>query len=93
MIVIQESEIIKLIFGMGVLIYFFLNRKRLLELPYAKLFLTAYLVVLLGWILTVVEGFVYGDIINFFEHLCYTVNSILLCLWCYLAFIKRDDVQ
>lgn len=93
MIVIQESEIIKLIFGLGVLIYFFLNRKRLIELPYTKLFLTAYLVVLMGWVLTVVEGFVYADIINFLEHLCYTINSILLCTWCFFTLIKRDDVQ
>ena len=88
---IQESEITKLLFGIGVLIYFFLSKKKLKEMPHSALLFYAYIIVFIGWILTVLEGFFYEDLLNQIEHAAYTMSSVLLCIWCYLVFLKRDE--
>ncbi len=90
MIIIQESEIIKLLFGLGVLIYFFITKKKIIELPHHNLLFFAYIIVFSGWVLTVMEGFFYEQFINLIEHSCYTASTVLLTLWCYLVFIKGD---
>jgi hypothetical protein len=90
MIIIQESEVIKLLFGVGVLIYFFITKKKILELPHHNLLFFAYIIVFLGWVITVLEGLFYEQLLNLIEHSCYTASSLILCLWCYLVFIKDD---
>jgi len=90
MIIIQESEVIKLLFGIGVLIYFFITKKKLFELPHHNLLFFAYIIVFSGWILTVMEGFFCEQLLNIIEHTCYTISTVILSLWCYLVFIKGD---
>jgi len=90
MIIIQESEIIKLLFGLGVLIYLYINKKKIIELPHYNLLFLAYIIVLTGWILTVLEGIFYEQLLNLIEHTCNAVSSVILCLWCYQVFIKDD---
>lgn len=90
MIIIQESEVIKLLFGIGVLIYFFITKKKLVELPHHHLLFFAYVFVFIGWVLTVLEGIFYRQILNMIEHAFYAGSSVILCWWCYRVF-KKDD--
>lgn len=78
---IQENELIMLLLGLGVLIFLIANLSQLRRIPESTLLIASYVVLLFGWVLTVAEGFLLSRVINFMEHLCYAVSSVLLALW------------
>jgi hypothetical protein len=78
---IQENELIGLILGVGVLIFILANRSRLAGLPAARILLASYYVLLAGWALTVLEGFLWGQALNLLEHFCYALSALLLAVW------------
>ena len=78
---VQENELIGLILGVGVLIFILANHSRLRSLPAAKILLASYYFLLLGWALTVLEGFFWGQVLNLVEHICYAVSALLLAVW------------
>ena len=85
------NEIVMLSIGTGVLIFILSNRARLKHLAACRILITAFCLMLAGWVLTVLEGFFYEWLLNFFEHLCYAVSSILVALWCWKVFGKRRE--
>ncbi len=80
---IQENEVIMFTLGLGIFFFILANRYRLRRIPNYKLLLTAYVIVLTAWILTVAEGFFFGHILNFFEHACYAASGLTLVVWCW----------
>jgi hypothetical protein len=82
---IQENEIITLVLGLGVLCLFLLGRLRIREIPAWHYFLASFVTLVAGFIFTVLEGFFLQDTLNFLEHVCYGVSSILLAFWCWKA--------
>ena len=88
---VQENEIVTLILALGVLTFFAVNRVRIKELPCWRTFVLAFTVLTAGWVLTLLEGFFWHDTLNLFEHLCYTVSSILLARWCWRLFGDRKE--
>lgn len=90
---IQEVEIIRLLISLGVLIFLFLRRDQLRVIPFSRLLMTGYLLLVIGWVLTILEGFILPDFLNVIEHICYASSSILLAIWCIMIFkLKRDVV-
>ncbi len=88
---IFENEIVMLSLGVGVLIFILGSRARLKHLAASKILIMAFYVLLAGWVLTVLEGFFYEWLLNFFEHLCYAVSSVFVAVWCWKVFGKRRE--
>jgi hypothetical protein len=88
---IFENEIVVLSLGVGVLIFILGSRSRLKHLPESKILIVAFCVLLVGWVLTVLEGFFYEWLLNFFEHFCYSVSSVFVAVWCWKVFGKRRE--
>jgi len=83
---IFENEVVMLSLGVGVLIFILGNWARLKRLTAYRILLAAFCLMLAGWVLTVLEGFFYEWLLNFFEHLCYAVSSLLVAVWCWMVF-------
>lgn len=82
---VQENEIVMVVLGFGTLFFIFSNRQQLRRLPSSGTLLSSYFVLLFGWLLTVLESFFFGDLLNLIEHASYAASSILLAIWCWQA--------
>ena len=89
---IQQNEIITLIISIAVWVFIFINRIKLNNLPSIKLLLTSFLLLSSGWILTILEGFFWGEILNLIEHVCYAVSALTIAFWCW-KISKRKEVK
>ncbi len=87
---IQENEVIMLLIAVGVLIFALISRPRLNRLPASRTLFAAFYVRLLGWVLTVLEGFVLGETLNLLEHGCYAISVTLLAAWCWQVFGRKE---
>jgi len=90
MIEIQENEVVTFLLGTGVLIFILASRSQLRRLPASRLHIAAFLTLLAGWGLTIVEGFFWRDFFNVVEHLCYAISSVLLAAWCWKVTRNRE---
>jgi len=88
---IQENEIVMLLLGVGVLVFILTSRLRLKQLPASNILITAFHVAFAGWVMTVLEGFFWEEFLNYLEHICYAVSSILLAGWCWKAFAAKKE--
>ena len=86
---IFENEVVMLLLGVGVLTFILGNRARLKQLTASKILIVAFYLLLAGWVLTVLEGFFWEGILNFVEHLCTAVSSVLVAAWCWKVFGSR----
>ena len=89
---IQENEIILLILSIGIFIFILLNRSRLKHLPESKILIVGFFTFLTGWIMTVVEGFFWEDFLNIIEHICYIGGAVLLIVWCWKIFGRKEII-
>lgn len=78
---IQQNELVVSICSIGMLIFLLSYRKYLWRVPGSRLVLGAYSLLVAGWVLTVLEGFFWPNILNLLEHLCHTTSSIMVVLW------------
>ncbi len=72
------NEIITLILGLGIAVFFLAYRRRLQEWPGGRWLCRAYAATMAGWVLTVVEGFWLPELCNTLEHLSYGLAGLLL---------------
>ena len=86
---IQQNEVILLLLGIGALIFILGNRSRLQFLPRSKTLIAGFYMLLVSWILTVLEGFFLGELLNFIEHMCYACSAVLMAVWCWQVFEKN----
>lgn len=83
---IYVDEVIMFILGLGVLIFVVLNYFHLKRIPSFLVLLAGFCLLVVGWALTVLEGFFWYSSLNFLEHLCYAVSGIVVAIWCWSAF-------
>ena len=88
---IQQTELITFLVGVGVAIYVLLNFRKLSRIPKFSTLLTAYLSLLTAWALTILEGFFLGDLLNILEHAGYAMSSVTMAVWCWFVFIKGEE--
>jgi len=93
---IRENEIIMFMLGLGVLIFVLLNYLHLKRIPLFGVLLVGFCLLVLGWALTVLEGFFlegffWNSSLNFLEHLCYAVSGIIVAIWCWTAFGRVEE--
>ncbi len=79
---IHENEIIMLILGGGVFIFTLVYQSRIKRITAWQTLISGFYILLVAWILTVLEGFFWESPLNYLEHLCYALSSILLSVWC-----------
>jgi hypothetical protein len=90
---VRENEIVMLILGLGVMIFILGNRLQLKRIPSADFLLLGFHILLAGWVLTVLEGFFWEELLNYLEHMCYSVGSMLLAAWCWKVFRIRKEAR
>ena len=78
-----------LLLGMGVLIFTILNRKGLRRLPAFGILMTAFYILLVTWVATVMEGFIWNSFFNLVEHAGFAASSVLTAMWCWKAFAGK----
>jgi uncharacterized membrane protein len=86
---IQGNEIIMLLLGIGVLIFILGNRPKLKRLPSSSILIAGFIVLFVGWVMTVLEGFYWKELLNLFEHICYAISSVLIAAWSWKVFERR----
>lgn len=87
---VEENEIVLLIFAIGVFIFIRMNYDKLSKLPHSILIYTSFIFFLTSWVFTNLESFIFPDILNVFEHLTQAAGGICLLLWSWKVFIKGD---
>ena len=90
---IYENEIVMLLLGFGVLVFILANRAKLKWVQSSNILILGYCILFVAWILTVLEGFFLGDLLNILEHICYAASSILVAIWSWRVFGKRKEVN
>jgi len=90
---IQQNELITFLVGLGVAIFIWLNRRRIVQIPGSSWLLLSYSALFMGWTLTLVEGFVLPDLINAIEHACYMASSVAAAVWSWVVLIKGEGAR
>ncbi|MFC1809078.1 hypothetical protein ACFL3D_03035 [Candidatus Omnitrophota bacterium] len=88
---IEESEAILFILATAVFIWMLINRKCLAQIPCAIFLKTSYYVLYLGFACTVLEGLFLGEVLNHVEHICYALSMVLVAVWSYKMFGRKES--
>lgn len=88
---IFENEVVMLLIGVGVLIFILGSRPRLKDLPASNILIMGFYLLLVSWILTVLEGFFWEELLNYLEHAFYAVSSVFVAVWCWKVFGNRKE--
>lgn len=86
MIEIFENEVVMLLIGVVVLTFILGNLQRLKSLPSSTILIGGFCMMLGSWILTVLEGLFWEELLNYLDHAFYAVGSILVAVWCWKVF-------
>lgn len=90
---VQEDEFIMLALGAGVLLFIIVNYPRLKHYPSVNTLITGFGFSLLGWTLTVLEGFLLETTLNFAEHFCYLASAVCVALWMYKMLARSKETE
>jgi hypothetical protein len=90
---IEQNELITFLIGIGVVLFIWLNRRRIVQIPGYTWLLISYLSLFTGWSLTILEGFVLPDLMNVLEHACYMVSSLTAAAWCWFVLFAKGRVR
>ena len=90
---IEENELINFTISIGLIFFIIVNYSKLKTLPAKKIILVGLSFLIIGWALTIIEGFFLGELFNLLEHICYTLSSILIAVWFFIVFKKKEDDQ
>ena len=90
---LMENEVVMFLIGLGVMIFILGNRTRLRALPASNILITGFSFLLAAWTLTILEGFFFGTVLNYLEHISYSISAILVAAWSLNAFIKRKETS
>lgn len=86
---IQQNELITFLVGVGAALFILINWRRIRGIPESGWLLAAYALLLSGWTLTLVEGFVFTEAMNALEHACYMISSLAMAVWCWSMFVRQ----
>jgi len=86
----QENELVMLILGLGVLVFFLFFRRRVMRIPGAGILLAAFIALVVAYVLTILEGYYLPDAANLGEHICYAANSLLIAWYAWRVFGRKE---
>ena len=90
---LHENEVLMFLLGLGVLIFILTNRVRLKSIPNSKILLSAFFVLCIAWIATITEHFFFEEIINYIEHVCYSVSAVLIAVWSWKVLGRKEETS
>lgn len=90
---LKENEVVMLILGIGVLFLILMNIQQVKKIRFWILLSLSYFLLLMGWLFTVVEGFIFESLLNYLEHISYFASAVLMTIWCIKATarVKVED--
>ena len=89
----QQNEIVMLLLGVGVLIFTIKNREGLKRLPAYGILMTAFYLLPVTWIATVLEGFIWNTFFNLLEHAGLAASSVLTAIWYWRVFTDKKKTE
>ena len=78
---IQENEVLALIFFIGLLFFIFINRKILKGIFAKKMLVGLLFFMFLARVTTVLEGVLWSEALNITEHISLVLVSVFFLLW------------
>ena len=87
---VQDNEVVSLVLAVGVFVFLLLSWRSLRKIPCIGLLFSGYCGLLLGLVLTVLEGFFWGGLLNVLEHISYLVSALFLAGWVWCATGRED---
>ncbi len=90
---IQANELLTLILSVGLWVFIIFHKKQMKQFPDYKLFFIAVIALTSGWILTILEDFIFLSTINIIEHLFFAISSLFFAVWGYHVFTDRYEVS
>lgn len=92
---IEENELILFILGLVSFIFILINRSKLKKIPSFDYFIIFLSLILIAWFSTVIEAVIFYDFLNWLEHICYFLSSLVFLTWILLILksrrMKDDD--
>ncbi|MBN1413760.1 MAG: hypothetical protein JW973_01565 [Bacteroidales bacterium] len=89
---VQENELVMLILGIGVLVFTFIFKEKIRRIFGWKNLLAGFYILLLAWVFTIAEGFLWNSFMNVLEHIFYSISTIVLAIWCFRLSIGNKKV-
>jgi hypothetical protein len=88
---VETSEVITLILGVISLLFVCLNIQQIGKVPFFSLFFLSYIIMIMSWTATVLEGFIWSVFFNFLEHTEHLLSSVLLASWCWKIALRNKN--
>ena len=88
---VHQNEIVMLTLGIGVYFLILSYRRYLKRIVRWPILLTAYHILLVAFVMTIVEGFLWAKLLNIIEHMCYALSAILTAVWCWYFTAARTE--
>ncbi len=89
----EEREVLSCLLSLGVAVFIVSQHHKLKAIPFFRILLTSFALLLLSFNFSVVEGFFWESGLNFLQHLCSGLSAILLAVWCWLMFVKKPEKE
>ncbi len=78
---LSESKYMVLLIGVGVLIFIIINWKHLKAFSSRTLLLTSFIFLVTGFLFSIIELFIFPDILNVIQHAFFALSSVFLLIW------------
>ncbi len=89
---VENNEVLALVLALGVLAFLSFQREQLRVIPHVRLLAGSFLLLCAGYVLTVLEGLFWYDLLNTLEHVCNNLSIVCLVLWAWrLPWRKGKD--
>jgi hypothetical protein len=88
--VFQKNEVITLLITVGIGMFFWANRKSIIQLHAWKLLILSFFCYLARMCFTVLEGYYWPDGMNLLEHLSILLFSIFFLFWCWQIGYRKE---
>lgn len=89
--IFQANEVVMITLGLGTLIFITSNMVSIRRIPAYKSLLASFYALLLGWVSTILEEFIFNAPLNIVEHLSYAASSIFIAIWCWQVFANKGE--
>ena len=90
---IDANEFLGLLLCLCVMIFIFISQSRLRDIPNSKILLAGFYMIFLSWVFMVWKSFFLGSLFHIFEHLFNLISVILLVIWSWRVFGKKERLQ
>lgn len=90
---VQENEVLALIFFLGLLFFISINNKILKDIFARKIFVGLLFFMFIARVTTVIEGVLWNDVLNIIEHISLVLVSVFFLLWLARASSEAKNVK